>query len=148
MACHAAFPSRSGLLRSAILDRSFHYSWIRLWHGLRNSIENWRWTRQAARFREHGFDGTSTDMLVRAMKIARQSLYDTFGDKWKLYGLAVERYSTEETNAHLAMLRGEPRAVDSIRAMMERVVEAAEQACLGIGSICEFGQSLPRPTAG
>ena len=74
-------------------------------------------------FREHGFDGTSTDMLVRAMKIGRQSLYDTFGDKWKLYCLAVERYSTEETNAHLVMLRNEPRAVDSIRAMMERVVE-------------------------
>ena len=44
-------------------------------------------------FREHGFDGTSTDMLVREMKIGRQSLYDTFGDKWKLYCLAVERYS-------------------------------------------------------
>ncbi|OWJ59872.1 TetR/AcrR family transcriptional regulator, partial [Inquilinus limosus] len=29
-------------------------------------------------FREHGFDGTSTDMLVRAMGIGRQSLYDTF----------------------------------------------------------------------
>ena len=33
-------------------------------------------------FREHGFEGTSTDMLVRAMKIGRQSLYYTFGDKW------------------------------------------------------------------
>ena len=94
-------------------------------------------------FREHGFDGTSTEMLVRAMKIGRQSLYDTFGDKWKLYRLAVERYSTEETDAHLVMLRKEPRAVDSIRAMIERVVETAELACLGISSICEFGQSLP-----
>jgi AcrR family transcriptional regulator len=92
-------------------------------------------------FREHGFHGTSTDMLVRAMKIGRQSLYDTFGDKWKLYCLAVERYSTEETNAHLVMLRKEPRAVESIQAMMDRVVETAEQACLGISSICEFGQS-------
>lgn len=92
-------------------------------------------------FREHGFDGTSTDMLVRAMKIGRQSLYDTFGDKWKLYCLAVERYSTEETNAHLVMLRKEPRAVDSIQAMMNRVVVTAGKACLGISSICEFGQS-------
>lgn len=97
-------------------------------------------------FREHGFDGTSTDMLVREMKIGRQSLYDTFGDKWKLYCLAVERYSDEETSSHLLMLRKEPRAVDSIRAMMERVVETAGQACLGIGSICEFGQSRPELT--
>ena len=43
-------------------------------------------------FREHGFEGTSTEMLVRAMKIGRQSLYDTFGDKWRLYRTAVRRY--------------------------------------------------------
>jgi len=92
-------------------------------------------------FREHGFEGTSTDMLVRAMKIGRQSLYDTFGDKWKLYCLAVERYSIAETRAHIATLRGEPRAVDGIRAMIGRVVEDAQRACLGVGSICEFGES-------
>lgn len=98
-------------------------------------------------FREHGFEGTSTDMLVRAMKIGRQSLYDTFGDKWNLYCLAVERYSVGETDAHIAMLRSETRALDGIRAMMERVVETAGQTCLGISSICEFGQSRPELTA-
>jgi TetR/AcrR family transcriptional repressor of nem operon len=36
-------------------------------------------------FREHGFEGTSAEMLVRAMRIGRQSLYDTFGDKWEIY---------------------------------------------------------------
>jgi len=36
-------------------------------------------------FREHGFEGTSAEMLVRALKIGRQSLYDTFGDKWKIF---------------------------------------------------------------
>lgn len=94
-------------------------------------------------FREHGFEGTSTEMLVRAMKIGRQSLYDTFGDKWALYRLAVERYAAEETDAHIAMLRGKPRALDGIAAMMERVVATANQACLGVNSICEFGQSRP-----
>lgn len=98
-------------------------------------------------FREHGFEGTSTEMLVRAMKIGRQSLYDTFGDKWTLYCLAVERYSAAETDAHIAMVRGGPRALDGIRAMMERVVENAGQACLGVSSICEFGQSQPELTA-
>ncbi|MGF6177368.1 TetR/AcrR family transcriptional regulator [Ensifer sp. 4252] len=98
-------------------------------------------------FRERGFEGTSTQMLVRAMKIGRQSLYDTFGDKWKLYCLAVERYAAAETEAHIAMLRGAPRAQDGIRAMMERVAENASQACLGVNSICEFGQSRPDLTA-
>jgi TetR/AcrR family transcriptional regulator, transcriptional repressor for nem operon len=36
-------------------------------------------------FREHGFEGTSAEMVVRAMRIGRQSLYDTFGDKWEIY---------------------------------------------------------------
>lgn len=76
-------------------------------------------------FREHGFEGTSTEMLLKAMKIGRQSLYDTFGDKWKLYCLAVERYSASETSAHIALLRGKPRALEGIRLVMERVVDNA-----------------------
>jgi AcrR family transcriptional regulator len=92
-------------------------------------------------FREHGFEGTSADMLVRAMGIGRQSLYDTFGDKWRLYCAAVRRYATAEAEAHLAELRRGPRAVDGLRAMVERVAAEARQACLGVNSICEFGRS-------
>ena len=92
-------------------------------------------------FREHGFEGTSTDMLVRAMGIGRQSLYDTFGDKWTLYCSAVERYSDNETGRHIAALQTGPRAVDGLRAMIGRVVTEAGTACLGVGSICEFGQT-------
>jgi len=43
-------------------------------------------------FREHGFEGTSAEMLVRALGIGRQSLYDTFGDKWRIYLSSVRRY--------------------------------------------------------
>jgi len=39
-----------------------------------------------------GFEGASAEMLVGAMGIGRQSLYDTFGDKWRLYRSAVQRY--------------------------------------------------------
>jgi AcrR family transcriptional regulator len=92
-------------------------------------------------FRDHGFEGTSTGMLVKSMRIGRQSLYDTFGDKWQLYQSAVERYSTAETNAHIETLRREAEAVEGIRRMIDRVVEEAGVACLGVGSICEFGQT-------
>jgi TetR/AcrR family transcriptional repressor of nem operon len=94
-------------------------------------------------FREHGFDGTSTEMLVQAMKIGRQSLYDTFGDKWALYRLPVECYASAETEAHIRELRSNKRAIDGISAMMDRVVAEADRACLGVNSICEFGQSRP-----
>jgi AcrR family transcriptional regulator len=93
-------------------------------------------------FREHGFEGTSAEMLVRAMGIGRQSFYDTFGDKWKLYRLALRHYVAAEAKAHGTALRSEPRAIDGIRAMINRVVADAREACLGVNSICEFGRTL------
>ncbi len=90
-------------------------------------------------FREHGFAGTSAAMLTAAMQIGRQSLYDTFGDKWRLYCAAVQRYAETERQAHLAALQSGPRAIDGVRRMIERVVAEAHTPCLGIGSISEFG---------
>jgi AcrR family transcriptional regulator len=92
-------------------------------------------------FRQHGFDGTSAEMLVSAMGIGRQSLYDTFGDKWGLYCAAVRRYCDAETLAHGSALRSGARPIDGVRAMVERVVAEAARPCLGVGSICEFGRT-------
>lgn len=91
-------------------------------------------------FREHGYEGTSAQMLVDAMGIGRQSLYNTFGDKWGIYRAAVRRYGVCETNAHREALASRPAAIDGVRAMLERVVSEAERGCLGVGSIVEFGQ--------
>lgn len=94
-------------------------------------------------FRRHGFEGSSAEMLVSAMGIGRQSLYDTFGDKWRLYCEAVRRYAEAEGLAHRAALQTGPRAVDGLRAMVARVVAEAAQPCLGVNSICEFGRTRP-----
>jgi len=94
-------------------------------------------------FREHGFEGASAQMLVDAMRIGRQSLYGAFGDKWRLYCAAVRRFGMGECAAHLEALRSGVRAIDGLEAMLRRVVETANQACLGVGSICEFGVSRP-----
>lgn len=82
-------------------------------------------------------------MLVDAMKIGRQSVYDTFGDKWQLYCAAVSRYSGTEVHDHIAALNANSRAFDGLRAMLDRVVATAQVACLGVGSICEFGRTRP-----
>lgn len=92
-------------------------------------------------FREHGFEGSSAQMLVDAMGIGRQSLYAAYGDKWQLYRAAVRRYGIEESAAHIEALRSGRRALDGIEAMLERIVETADRPCLGVGSICEFGTS-------
>lgn len=90
-------------------------------------------------FGEHGFAGTSTEMLTAAMKIGRQSLYATFNDKWQLYCSAVERYAGAETQAHIAALYSHAKAIEGIRRMVERVVGHASEPCLGVSSISEFG---------
>ncbi|MGF7146659.1 AcrR family transcriptional regulator [Sphingomonas zeicaulis] len=94
-------------------------------------------------FREHGFEGTSAQMLVDAMGIGRQSLYDTFGDKWLLYQRALRRYSQGEISAHRAAMTSGTRAIDGLHAMIDRVVADAALPCLGVGSIAEFGCSRP-----
>lgn len=97
-------------------------------------------------FREHGFKGSSAQMLVDAMGIGRQSLYDTFGDKWQLYQRALRRYSVAEIGAHRAAMKTDGRAVDGLHAMIDRVVAEAATPCLGVGSIAEFGCSRPELT--
>ncbi|MEJ5976397.1 TetR/AcrR family transcriptional regulator [Novosphingobium sp. PS1R-30] len=92
-------------------------------------------------FREHGFAGSSAAMLTDAMRIGRQSLYDTFGDKWRLYATAVQRYARAETQAHLDALRSGETPYDGLRLMLERVASEAHTACLGVNSICEFGKA-------
>ncbi|QGG57228.1 TetR/AcrR family transcriptional regulator [Paenibacillus sp. FSL W8-1187] len=98
-------------------------------------------------FRQYGFEGTSAQMIVDAMGIGRQSLYDTFGDKWQLYLTVVRRYAVSESSAHRAALGQGERAVDGIRAMLHRVVREAYTPCLGVSSIAEFGCSRPELTA-
>ena len=45
-----------------------------------------------------GYENASTEILMKAMGIARQSLYDTFGDKRALY-LKALAYYRDRTNA-------------------------------------------------
>jgi TetR/AcrR family transcriptional regulator, transcriptional repressor for nem operon len=51
-------------------------------------------------FWANGYEKTSLDALMQASGVARQSLYDTFGDKRSLYLLALARY--RDTN-HAAL---------------------------------------------
>src|ERR1700726_2572215 len=50
-----------------------------------------------------GYENASTETLMKAMGIARQSLYDTFGDKRALYLKALAHYR-DETNASMRRL--------------------------------------------
>ena len=70
----------------------------------------------------HGYDGTSIPMLLEAMGIGRQSLYDTFGGKRELFTAAIERYDNTVTATVLPRLLAENAGIDAIRAHFEDTV--------------------------
>jgi AcrR family transcriptional regulator len=98
-------------------------------------------------FSEHGYDGTATEALVQAMGIGRQSLYDTFGDKWRLYLEAVQRYTADSISDQLRLLNAARSPMDGLRAhingAVDKVIADPSPRCLGISATCEFGRTNP-----
>lgn len=100
-------------------------------------------------FAEHGFEGTSTDVLLEAMGISRQSLYNTFGDKRALYLEALRRYSEESVAGYVRQLNTASSPFAGIEAVLIGFAARQEAAigCLGVGAICEFGRTDSEVTA-
>jgi len=96
-------------------------------------------------FSDLGYDGTSTEVLLQAMGISRQSMYDTFGDKRGLYLAALQHYIADNVAEHIRVLNSTPSPLRGLEAMLEAMASKAgspaESACLGIGAVCEFGRS-------
>ena len=55
-----------------------------------------------------GYENTSTELLMKEMGIAKQSLYDTFGDKRSLYLKALAYYRDETNRNGRQLLQSEP----------------------------------------
>jgi AcrR family transcriptional regulator len=91
-----------------------------------------------------GFAGASADDLTLAMGIGRQSLYDTFGDKRRLYLEALTRYNTDNVAGHVAGLRRAASTTAAIEGLLLQFANAPEErrqrGCMGVNAICEFGQ--------
>ena len=96
-------------------------------------------------FWQKGYAATSTDDLLQAMKIGRQSMYDTFGDKRRLYVEALNRYNRERIAEHVSRLQSTASPLAGIEALVVGVISsdraARRKGCMGIGSISEFGCS-------
>jgi AcrR family transcriptional regulator len=94
-------------------------------------------------FASHGFAGASTEMLLQAMGISRQSLYDTFGDKHALFVQALERYNERSISLLMEAIASGPSGYRGIEAALMAFVgrPAAEalRGCMGVMSTCEFG---------
>jgi TetR/AcrR family transcriptional regulator, transcriptional repressor for nem operon len=92
-----------------------------------------------------GYAATSTDDLLQAMEIGRQSMYDTFGDKRRLYVEALERYQQQSVSGHVNRLRSTASPLAGIEALLVGLIPsdkaAREKGCMGVGSISEFGSA-------
>ena len=83
-------------------------------------------------FWRQGYENTSLEALMREMGIARQSLYDTFGDKRALYLKAMAFYR-ERTNSSLReSLASAPTVKEGFtRVLLGLVAESREQHARG-----------------
>jgi len=98
-------------------------------------------------FCDKGYAPASTDELMRAMKISRQSMYDTFGDKRQLYLEAFRRYVADSINEQIGYLEKSSSPLAGIEKMLLAFATRIERdgivGCMGVSAICEFGRSDP-----
>jgi AcrR family transcriptional regulator len=84
------------------------------------------------------------------MGINRQSMYDTFGDKRRLYLEALQRYVADSVSTQLRALRASSSAIGGLEAhlndFVNRTIADTSPSCLGLSAICEFGRSDPAVT--
>jgi TetR/AcrR family transcriptional repressor of nem operon len=96
-------------------------------------------------FWEQGYEATSTDDLLRAMGIGRQSMYDTFGDKHRLYIEALQRYQAQYAARLVERLRApaSPLAAlrDVLRAVADETPRERARGCMTVNAIAERARS-------
>lgn len=94
-------------------------------------------------FWANGFAATSTEDLTAAMGIGRQSLYNTFGDKRRLYAEALGAYQRRSIGGHLTRLSAPQSPLDGLRALLIGLAPEDDAlrrlGCMGVASVSEFG---------
>lgn len=92
-------------------------------------------------FWNHGYEGTSLDALMHDMNVARQSLYDTFGDKRTLYIEALRRYRNDTQRALRAAFANDRPVRDAFRDVLAGLCgetrESLQRGCLMLSASLE-----------
>lgn len=98
-------------------------------------------------FWSNGFAATSTEDLVQAMGIGRQSFYNAFGDKRQLYLEALETYQRNAISSHVGRLASPTSPLDGLRDLLTGLFPDDDalcgKGCMGAGSVGEFGTTDP-----
>jgi TetR/AcrR family transcriptional repressor of nem operon len=99
-------------------------------------------------FRDHGFAGTSTQMLVEQLGINRFSLYAEFENKQKLFDTALRRYNEKVVERNFGPLEAPDAGIKEIRSLLAFFSSAidgpvAGRGCLLCNTAVEFGPVDP-----
>src|SRR5262245_11072346 len=98
-------------------------------------------------FWEHGYQAASTDDLLRAMGIGRQSMYAAFGDKHTLYLEALQLYETEtgaEFSGRISKAKSPFAAIsDHVLSIAEWSPQELARGCFFVNASIELAPSDP-----
>ena len=96
-------------------------------------------------FWEQGYEASSTDDLLRAMGIGRQSLYDAFGDKRRLYLETVRLYEAEMAYAFSRHLAAAASPLAALRgyllAIADGTTDERARGCLFVNATTEMART-------
>ncbi|WP_410768736.1 TetR/AcrR family transcriptional regulator [Fontibacillus sp. BL9] len=79
-------------------------------------------------FGHYGYEGTSLQILLDGLGIARQSLYDTFGTKQELFTKAVHHYLNEKSSAVVNYLQQQKSVKQAISVIFNEIVTTLQDA--------------------
>lgn len=100
--------------------------------------------RAISLFAAQGYEATSIRDLIASMRISRSSMYEAFGDKRRIFLLALERFCKQEQAyiAQMAQRSSTPQAfIKQLFATIETIGKSGSgmQGSLAFNAMVEFG---------
>jgi TetR/AcrR family transcriptional repressor of nem operon len=98
-------------------------------------------------FHRLGYEATSLEDLVQEMGIARQSLYDTFGDKHRLFLEALAEYQARAVVGVQECLARSPSVREGVAKLLLRIadedLEERQRGCMVVNVTAELAPRDP-----
>jgi TetR/AcrR family transcriptional repressor of nem operon len=94
-------------------------------------------------FWHKGYNGTSAQDLVTHLGLSRSSLYDTFGDKQKLFSKSLQRYQQQSQDAVKELLDKSENVKETLHSIFKQaIIESLEdritKGCFMVNSSVEL----------
>ncbi|MEN2413749.1 TetR/AcrR family transcriptional regulator [Flavobacterium mesophilum] len=99
-------------------------------------------------FWHKGYNGTSAQDLVNHLGLSRSSLYDTFGDKQKLFVKSLKRYQKQNHDVLIELLENAPNIKTAFtdifkQAVVESLQDRITKGCFMVNSSVELAMHDP-----